>query len=220
MDRDIILKWLNGNRNYHKGITLLKSINSELARPFISNIERKDLLFKTIKSLLVDQQPQTRTVKDAVRTIIVPSKTITQPAKQPTNPIAQEQKKIADKLYKEMSNTRALLFRLCPDQEQKFENEGKKVSERAELTKKVMDLQYQVDAAYEKYQFALEHSRLPEPIVKLPIEDKDLYKKISNAQKYISKYLNQKGKLSAEQQERLDNKRKELAYLESLYHDD
>lgn len=214
MEQTAIRKWFNSNRQYEEGLALLKQVDANAYISISKGAPQPTLLCSLLLKHIKKTPVQTTipvpipSVKPIVHTTIA------------NNSIAEQQKKKADKLYKEMSNARALLFNLCPGKPHRFENEGKAVAERATLTQKVMELQYQVDKAYEDYQFALEHNRLPEPIPTPEVDKNDVYRLILNARKYISKYLHQKGELSPAQQERLTAKQAELQQLLKIYNDD
>ncbi len=208
-----IIDWLNGNRDFITGIEILQTLDPEQAKKLDNVHAKPEQLFYALRKYL------DKPIVQKKESILLPSIAKHQNIihkKSEQNEVAQEAKRFADKLYKEMSNKRALLFNLCPAKKNYFENEALKVAERAQLTQEVIALDYQVTEAYAAVQFAIENGRKPEKFVIEDIPDNDLYRKISNAQKYIS-YLTKLPNPTIKQLQRLKEKEIELRQLKERY---
>lgn len=132
------------------------------------------------------EQPKPKFPSGAVPVVSTPD--------EPTvlNPQLSAQCKLeADKLYKEMMNLRALLFGQCNVNPTPGENASDVVAMREVWALKIIELQYQVDQAYEKYRFVQAHGHLPDSPKSdefvLPTNPIDLFQMKLNLKKSINK---------------------------------
>lgn len=207
-----IRRWLNGKRAFADGLKLLQQIDPKAAEQ-CARIADSVLLFNALRSHLAT--PPVRVPSIAKTTTASTNHPKQTAVGEPDCEAAQKAKREANRLYKEMSNKRALLFDLCPSKPTPFENDAHKVAQRSELTKEVMRLQYEVDKAYDAYHFARINGRLPEEAKPEPIQG-DMYRLITNCRKYISK-LRRLEDPTPKQQARLAEKELELQYLLQEY---
>lgn len=209
-----IQDWLNGSRDVATGLALIKAINEadwkNLSNQF--RFTHKDVF---VYLLRVFQGQDVNPAKDNTTPQPAQPQAIPAPKFSNNNNAVQEALAKANKLYKEMSNIRAVLFNLCPIKEETFENEGGKVNERKALTQQVMELQYKVDEAYDAVAFARQYGRLPELVV-IDIPDDDLYRTITNLRKSISK-LNTLPNRSQKQEALLQEKLEKIKILRERY---
>lgn len=207
-----IQDWLNGARDLNQGLQLIKRINEtdwvRLSNQF--RFSPKDV-FLYLLNEFKGIDPNVKTSNP----IIEPNQKAIPNKYNDDNPIVKEALVKANKLYKEMSNERALLFNLCSLKAQTFENEGKILNERAVLARKIMKLQYLIDEAYEAVTFARQFGRLPQSDA-IEVSDEDLYRVISNLQKNISR-LKLKPKRTEAQEQSLTDKKEKLKILKERY---
>ena len=174
-----ILAWLNGDRNFAAGSALLRAAgNSSIGENETPNT--KSRLFKELKALLGPGEAITSP------TPVTPSGRGTYTAlPAATNDVAEVARREAERLFKQLQNTRAQLFALCPQEKEEFENEGLKVQERGKLALTTLALQDKVNAAYDAFRFAETHGRMPEVATAPEGPAGDLPRRIANAQKNI-----------------------------------
>lgn len=216
-----IRDWLNSNQDYAKGVAILQQLDAEAAKLLTTGHQRPQQLFVALRSKLGRPVVVAVAKNDPLVERAAPMEPVrystglrmTEQGEDPNNEVAEEALRTAKKLFKEMSNVRALLFQLCPEKASRFENEAGKLAERAELTKQVMELQYKVDEAYRAYEFAQENGRLPELTTVATVEDVDLHRVTTNCRKRINKLKNMKLR-TPEQSERLE--KEELLLVELL----
>jgi len=219
---EAILAWINGSRDYLKGIGLLE--NSGAAPELLKRLRADDStdnkreLFFNLRALLSGSPaPSVTPILQATPIIAVPhNKKAIQPVSAPLNDIAAAAKKDADLLYKEMQNKRALLFDLCPVIPSASENDKSQQLRRSQLAKEIVELETEVTAAYEKYRYASANGRLPD--TQAPddtIDPVDLYRKIQNLKKAISRW--EVKPESAERSQHLADKTALLTKLQQQY---
>jgi len=206
-----IKAWLNSSKPYAQGLQLYAEFgrDASILRRLHQgeNPTNKVLLFNSLKQLL---NPVLAKPKPVLTPIIQSPVSVPEISKDKSNPIAEAAKREADLLYKEMMDVRAVLFSLCPLEEEPLENSENAVESRNKLAIRLHELQYDVDNAYDKYRYALEHESLPPTIAHEVIDPVRLFQEITNIRKNLSWYKRKKDQtaevLSAikEREERLE----------------
>lgn len=208
-----LVQWLNSSREWETGLILLKnySENTSLinllqgATPIPAYSE---MLFKELRSVYysLKQTGNSKPLPEVAQPVPnFPSGAVPISPKVPVTTVDSSQdnnsdnipselaaqcKLEADKLYKQMMNTRAELFAQCHTTAQHAENSDEAVSARSGLAMAIMDLQYKVDEAYDTYRFVLKHGHLPETErveFVVPSDPMELLQTKLNLQKSINK---------------------------------
>lgn len=210
-----ILHWLNGDRNWTQGLSLIRQ---HISDPSIRNLFSADsetplyreLMFEHIRSVYY-QLKESKSVTAPVQPLTEPAQPLTAPVQpkpqfqsgavpvvstpeEPVilNPELSAQCKLeADKLYKYMMNIRALLFGQCNVNPTPGENAADVVAMREVWALQIMELQYQVDQAYEKFRHVQAHGCLPDAPKSddfvLPSNPIELFQMKLNLKKSINK---------------------------------
>lgn len=195
--------WLNGNRDFDTGVPLYfkYGLDKQFAQLLLQGAtayttahlfdKLKDAYF-ALKNKTIQPEPAVIVQEKASYAPTFPQ---VQTAEIQNKLLYNSVKAEADKLYKEMMNLRVQLFALCPIDETRLENDDfTYVKEREGLVLQVMDLQYEVDMAYDKLRYVAEHGTLPDqPEIVDDIPDNGVL--LANMRNNLKKAINkQKGK--------------------------
>lgn len=207
-----LVQWLNSSREWDKGVDLIqKFATDQQVRNLFAEVSPSpvyaDMLFQEIRSIYY-------ALKNSKPVVPIEPEEITPPQpKFPTgglvriqaepvlpaekesdsfrdSPLAVQCKLEADKLYKLMMNTRAELFAQCSTGPVHGENSDEALSIRSDLAMKIMELQYDVDMAYERYRYVIANGQLPDSPsseFQVPTDPMDLLQTKLNLQKAINK---------------------------------
>lgn len=172
MDKEL-LQWLNApKKNYKQGVSILHRLgkDAKLNQALLNEGESKsnsEKLFDALRQIFYELKGIKATVAIAPThttptTPTLPSTPVEPVVKNPE--LEKATKSEADKLYKQLANTRAVLFALCPKEKQLNENNAEAVKQREALALDVLELQTDVDIAYNRYRYVCEHGKLPEQV--------------------------------------------------------
>jgi hypothetical protein len=169
MDKEL-LQWLNASqKNYKQGVTILHRLgkDAKLNSVLLNEGESKsnsERLFEALRQIFYELKGIKPTVA------IAPTPTAPTPPPTPVEPVAKNPelekatKSEAEKLYKQLANTRAVLFALCPKEKHPNENNAEAVKQREGLALDILEMQTEVDIAYNRHRYVCEHGKLPEQV--------------------------------------------------------
>lgn len=208
-----LVQWLNSSREWDKGVDLIQEFaTDQQVRNLFAQVSPSpvyaDMLFQEIRSIyyaLKKRPDKPSKQPDPPPTPIpqFPSGGIAHLQQEPVLPnpvkdsepfkdsaLALQCKLEADKLYKLMMNTRAELFAQCFTVPVHGENSDEALSIRSDLAMKIMELQYEVDLAYDRYRYVIANGQLPDAPsseFQVPTDPMDLLQTKLNLQKAINK---------------------------------
>lgn len=187
-----IRQWLSSSHDWESGVILYQQHGRDAA--LLQRFQRgetpnaKKALFYALKGLIVPQNQAEKPTRSLAKHVVAEA-AIVSPEKLEENPASLAAKRDADRAFKELQNTRALLLAICDVEECPDDRNADKKRERGRLARSIMHQQALVDEAYEDYRFALAHKqRRAAPVAVIEeIAPEKLYQAITNLRKYISK---------------------------------